>query len=284
MKIKFLSLSNLLILILTLFAWLFTVYKIEPFLHYHNQQIGFSTSYRYFKYYLSFPGGIGNYLAEFISQFFYFNIWGSFIIVLITSLQSLITLFIVTRFIGNTKLSFLVFAVILLFGVIVMYDYNYPYQISIKLLLAFISTLIFFLINDKYPKESVFAWPIMAISLLYIASGASLLVFSISTTFILILTKKKKTLIFLVPAILIFTAGIPYLAYKYVFPSNLMNLFRISDLKSAEMLSYNYSYQVYIYYLLLPAILLTVLFLNYTTQNIPNSNTNKRKETSTIRF
>lgn len=284
MRIKFLCLTDFLILILTFIACWFTIVEIEPFLHYHNQQIGFSTSFSFFKSYLPYPGGISNYLAEFISQFFYFNIWGSLLIVAIASLQSLIALFIVTRIGGLKKLRFSIFALILIFGVIVMCDYSYPYDVSIKLLFAFIFTLIFFLINDKYPRQSLIAWPVIAFVLFYTASGATLMVFAVSTALILILTRQNKIWIFTVPAIFLFAGIIPFLAYKFVFPSNLINLYEISEVRPLEMLSYSPSYQVYIYYMLLPAILLAVLLLKQTTKNETTSKVTKGKATSTISF
>jgi len=283
MKIKYLSLSNLLILILTSIACWFTYTEIQPFLHYYNQQIGFSTSFSFFKSYLHSPGGISNYLAEFISQFFYFNIWGSLLIVAIASLQSLIALFIVTRIGGLTKLSFSIFAVILLFGVIVMYDYNYPYYVSIKLLFAYVSTLLFYLINDRYPRQSLYAWPVIALLLFYAGSGASLVVYAVSTALILILTRQYKIWMYSLPAIFIFAGVIPFLAYKFIFPLSIMTLYGISEVKPLELLTYIPSRQVYIYYMLLPAILLIVLLFKLITKVAPVSK-GKVKANSTIKF
>ncbi len=73
MIFKFLNLSNVLKLASILVLLGVTAFVIEPFLHYHNQQIGFSTGVRYFESFLSYPGGVANYLGEFISQFFKFN-------------------------------------------------------------------------------------------------------------------------------------------------------------------------------------------------------------------
>ena len=285
MKIKFLSLSNLLIFILILIGWWFTATKIEPLLHYHSQNIGFNTSFSFFKSYLQSPGGISNYLAEFVSQFFYFNIWGSLLIVAIASLQSWIALYMVTRLLGKTKLSFLIFAVILLFGVMLFCDYSYPYYVSIKLLFAFTGTWIFYLINDKYPRQSIYSWPVIAVLLLYAASGAALIVFTISTALILIVTRQKKIWISTVPFIFLFAGIVPFLVYKFgLLPSNLMNLYRISEVKPPKMLPYIQNYQVYIYYMLLPVILMAVLFLQQTIKNAPISIVTKGKATPTINF
>ena len=284
MKIKLFSPSNLLILIFALIAWWFTATEIEPFLHYHNQNIAFITSFSSFISYLHYPGGISNYVAEFISQFFYFNILGSFLIVAIASLQGVIALYIVKGLWGKAHLSFSIFALILLSGVMVLYDYNYPYYVSIKLLFAFIFTYIFYLINDKYPRQSIYSWPVIAILLLYIASGATLMVFAVSTTLILILSSQKKNWIFNVPFIFLFTGIVPFLVYKFVFASNLLNLYRISEVKPPEMLPYTPSYQVYIFYLLLSVILLAVLFLKQTTKDLPISKANKGKATTRLSF
>ena len=102
MQLKKLNISNLFMVLLGFAAWWITAKAIEPFLHYHFQHIGFDTTLAFFKSYTTYPGGIADYAAEFIAQFFSINDFGILLIVLVASLQGLIALDLVTRLRGKT--------------------------------------------------------------------------------------------------------------------------------------------------------------------------------------
>jgi hypothetical protein len=277
MKIKIFNLSNLLILLSILVAWWLTAFRIEPFLLYYAQQIGFSTTFDFLKSNLDNPGGISNYLADFVTQFFSFNTFGSFLIVAIASVQGLMALNIVNRLMGKTKLSFSIFAVILLLGVMVLCDYHYPYHASIRLLFVFIFSWIFCIINEKFTRQSFYYWPVMALVLFYLASGSALIVFAISSTLILIHTQPKKIWITATPLFLIFAGIVPFIGYKLVFPTSLMNLYRVTEIKHPEMLAYTTFYQLYAYYLILPVVLLVIFLLKLIPENKPAAKPAKGK-------
>lgn len=262
MKSKILNLTNLIIALTILSVWLITAQYFKPFLHYYFHQTGFLTSYEFFKSYFVNPGGISDYFAEFISQYFRYNALGSFLIVAIASIQGFIARDLIERLIGKTKLNYSVFAVILIIGVFVFCDFHYPYYVSIRLLFAFLLTWIFWFLNDRFSKISIYILPLLGILLFYLASGAALFVFTLSTAFILIKTQKLKTRIIFIPLFILFAAALPYAAYKLIFQSGLPNLYRISMVKPPEMLSYTTFYQLFIYYSLLPLILLPALFYN----------------------
>lgn len=229
-------------------------------LHYHFQQIGFVKGYYFFKSYSAYPGGISDYLAEFIVQFFSFNLFGSFLIVAIASIQGLIAVNLVTRLVGKTKMVFSIFALVVLFGVMVLCDYRYPYYASIRLLFAFIFTWGFYFINKKYPKSGIFCWPVMAILLFYMASGPALFVFSLSTAVLAAYTQKTKAWK-VIPVFLLFAGVLPYMGYKFIFQQSLENLYKIVTVKPPELLAYSTFYQLYVYYALLPILLFLFLFL-----------------------
>ena len=270
MKFKILNLPNLFILLTSLVLWGITVLKIEPILHYYFQQTGFITSFDFFKSYTSYPGGISDYLAEFIAQFFSFNSFGSFLIVAVVSLQGFIALNLVTRLVGKTKWGFSIFALVALFGVMLLCEYRYPYYASIRLLFAFIFTWGFYFLNKKYPKAGIYSWPVIAWLLFYISSGPALFVYTLSTAAILVYTDKTKAWMKVIPVCLLFAGIVPYLGYKFLYQMTLENLYRITIIKPPELLSYSTFYQLYIYYALLPVILITFLFLikNQVTESV----------------
>lgn len=284
MKFKILNLQNVLVLVFIMAAWWFTASVIEPFLHYHFQQIGFLTTYDFFRGYAINAGGIADYTAEFISQFFSFNLWGSFLIVVIAALQGLIAMNLVTRLKGNTPLAFSAFAVVFLLGVMVVCDYRYPYYVTIRLLFSFLFTWGFYLLKEKYPKVSLYSWPFLATLLFYLASGPALFVFTLSTILMLAATEKSGGWIKATVAYLFIAALVPYIAYKFIFQTTLLNLYRITVVKPPELLAYVTFYQLFIYYALLPLLLAIFLFLipkSKNTQAVPAS---KGKNAAKIRF
>ncbi|HET6558453.1 MAG TPA: DUF6057 family protein [Prolixibacteraceae bacterium] len=261
MKFKILNLQNCFILFSILAAWWFTAVIIEPFLHYHFQQTGFLTTFGFFHGYAVNAGGIADYTAEFIAQFFSFNLWGSLLIVTVAALQGLITMDLITRMKGKTNLAFSAFALVFLLGVMVVCDYRYPYYVTIRLLFAFLFTWGFYLLKSKYSKISIYTWPLLASLLFYLASGPALFVFTLSSILMLATTERASLWIKASVAYLLITALLPYIGYKFIFQSTLMNLYRITVVKPPEMLAYITFYQLFIYYALLPLLLAVFLFL-----------------------
>jgi len=259
MKLKFLNLSNLSILFTILIAWYVTASVISPYLHYSFQQIGFYTGIDFLKSFSSYPGGIADYLAVYISQFFSFNSSGSFLIVAVASVQGLLTLSILKSLVGELKFRYSAFAVTLLFGVLVFCDYRYPYYASIRLLLAYIFTWGFCIMNFRWPKLSVLIWPLLALLLFYLASGAALFVFALATSIIFVASNKNRIGLFAIPFVLILAGLIPYIGYKFLYQMTFRNIYGIIMVKPPEQLTYIQGFPIYIYYSLLPVILVVVL-------------------------
>jgi len=284
MNFKIFNLNNLSILVITIAAWCITAFEIKPFLHYNYQQTGFLVSLNFFKSFISYPGGIADYIANFLAQFFSLNKLGSLLIVAVAALQGIILLDIVCRVQSKIKLQFLLFALVLIFGVVVLCDYRYPYYASIRLLMAFIFTWTFCLIQNANPKLSIAVWFVLAILLFYLAGGAALMVFALSSVLIFLITNKSGWRFLYLPAFLIVAALLPYLAYKFVFLMSLPNLYRITLVKPPAMLSYTPEFSLYIYYSLLPAILLFVfIFLKIPSHHIV-SQVNENKTATKLSF
>lgn len=260
MKLKFLNQSNLSILFTILIAWYVTASVISPYLHYSFQQIGFFTGIEFLKAFSSYPGGMSDYFAAFISQFFFFNSLGSILVVTVASVQGLLALSIMKSLGGTFKLRYSAFAVILLFGVLVLCDYRYPYYASVRLLLAYVFTWGFCELNIRWPRLSALLWPIFAILLFYLASGAALFVFALATTLIVLATNKERIGLLVIPFFLMLSGLIPYIGYKFLFQMTFRNIYGITMVKPPEQLTYTQGFPIYIYYSLLPVILLVVLF------------------------
>jgi len=259
MKLKFLNLTNLFILVTILIACYVTASIISPYLQYSYQQIGFLTGIEFLKSFSSYPGGIADYLATYVSQFFSFNSTGSIFIVAVASVQGLLVLSILKNLAGELKLRYSAFAIILLFGVLVLCDYRYPYYASIRLLLAYIFTWAFFAMNSRWPRLSTLLWPLMACLLFYLANGAALFVFALASTLIFIATNKERIWLLAIPFFLILAGLIPYIGYKFLFQMTFRNIYGITMVKPPIQFAYTEGIPLYINYGLLPVILLVVL-------------------------
>src|SRR5512133_3938285 len=133
MQFKFRSLSNILIFVISMVAWWYICVFIRPELHYFLQQSAFLTDSSFFQGFARYPGGLSDYLSEFISQFFYFNTFGSLLIVLVASAMGMTAVNLTRRIAGNVELHFGIFAAILLLSIVLQSDYHYPFYASVRL-------------------------------------------------------------------------------------------------------------------------------------------------------
>jgi len=289
MKLKLFNLSNLYILLILLAGWYAAASVIQPLLHFSFQQIGFYSGWEFLANYSSYPGGIADYLAGYLSQFFAFNTLGSLIIVAVASIQGFIALDILKRFSGVLKFRFTVFAVIFLLGILVLSDYRYPYYASIRLLLAYLFIWGFTVINSRWPKASVMLWPVLAALLFYLASGSSLFVFALSTAIIAIAQNKQRIWLLVIPAFTAFAALIFYSGYQFIFQITLKNLYGITMVRPPEQLAYTPGLPIYAYYAVLPGFLLIVwIYLQFRKSEVlpePAAKSKKgEKAVAKIRF
>lgn len=261
------NLTNGLLLFVLLVAWWFTASVINPELHYYLRQTAFLTNSLFFEGFASYPGGIADYMSEFISQFFYFNTFGSFLIILVAALQGIMAIKIIERIAGKVKLNFTVFTLIVLLSVLILCNYHYPFYASIRLLITFGFVWGFMALVSKYPPFRFYASFIMALVLFYLAGGAALLVFALSVILVQIRFFSKKAELIILPIFALFSALLPYLAYQFIFLVNLPLVYSITHSKSPIILYYVPDYQLLTLYALLPvAIGLAIIFNWYKTR------------------
>ncbi len=259
MQINSKNLNYFLLVVLSLAAWWFTAIVINPELHYFLRQSAFLTDSLFFQGFARYPGGIADYISEFIAQFFHFKIFGSLLIVLIAAFQGIIAIDLVQRIAGKVKLSLSIFALILLLSILVQCDYHYPFYASVRLLLASGFIWIFTTLILKFPQTRLFIGFLMAALLFYLAGGAALFVFTAAIILIQIRYQVKKADWFLLPVLAAFSGVLPNLAYKYLFLVDLSLVYSITHSKSPAILLYIADYKLYTLYALLPASLLMSL-------------------------
>ncbi|HLN75227.1 MAG TPA: DUF6057 family protein [Prolixibacteraceae bacterium] len=256
------NLTNLLLVIGSLYAWWFTASAINPQLHYYLQQSAFLTDFSFFKGFARYPGGIADYISQFISQFFHYKIAGSLLIVLTAVGLGMIAIRLVERIAGKIKLSFSVIAIYLWLSILIQCNYYYPFYASVRLLMAVSFILMFDWASSKFPQWRYPAALILAILLFYCAGGAALFIFALSMIILQIHNSGKKADWLYLPLFALFSGLLPYLSYKYVFLVNLPLVYDLTHSKSPEIIFYAPDYKLYALYALLPSLLFIAMLYN----------------------
>jgi hypothetical protein len=264
------NLSDLLLFVISLLACWFIAKEIRPELHYFLQQSAFLTDNLFFMRFAKYPGGIADYISEFIAQFFLFDTLGSFLIVLVASILGIIAIDVVNRVAGKLKLNFSIFGIILLCSLLLQCNYHYPFYASVRLLIAFAFIWIFTILASKYPKIQIFAAFFLAAILFYLAGGAALFVFTISAILIQIRFLFRKSDWLFLPVFAVFSGFLPYLAYKYLFLVDFSLVYAITHSKSPMILFYDADYKLYALYSMLPVLaLLGLIFRKFKRPTEP---------------
>lgn len=253
------NLNNLVYLFIIVLAWWVTASLVQPFIHYNFQQIAFVKGFDFLNNYTNYAGGISDYVAEFVSQYFSFNIFGSFIIVLIATVQAVLVVSLFGKLSHNNKFKITIFSIIILLSVVLMCDYRYPYYASIRLLFSFISIAFFYILNKRFPSLSVYFWFVFACLVFYITGAAATVVFGLSTAAIYWLTNKQRSKYYLAISFVFFVAILPYIGYRIFFLISLENIYSITFTRPPYMLDYKPQVWLYLYYLLLPILLWSVI-------------------------
>jgi len=279
MQLNIRNLTNLLLLFSLLVAWWIIANVINPELHYYLQQSAFLTDSLFFEGFTKYPGGIADYVSEFIVQFFYFKTFGSFLILLVASLQGIIAIRLIQQIAGKVKLNYSVVSLILLLSVLVQCNYYYPFYASIRLLVTFGMVWIFTVLTLQFPQWRFYISFILAMLLFYLAGGAALFTFAVSVILIQIRFFGKRADLLMLPIFALFSGALPYLAYKYIFLVNLSLVYSITHSKSPLILYYIPDFKLITLYSILPTyILCAVLFNRFKMKSIKS----KKALTKTI--
>lgn len=262
MKLNFSNLSNILLLIISMVAWWFTAYIINPELHYFLQQTAFLTDSLYFQGFARYPGGIADYVSAFIAQIFYFKIFGSLLIILVAALQGIIAINLIQRIAGKVKLNFSVFTLILLLSLLAQCNYYYPFYASIRLLITFGFVWISTLLLLQFPRLRFLNSFLLALLLFYVAGGAALFVFALTVILVQIRFSTNRMDFLILPVFAAFTGILPLIAYKYFFLVDETLVYSVTHSQKPMIISYTPDLILYTLYSLLPTFIFFALIYN----------------------
>jgi hypothetical protein len=168
------------------FIFLFTWLQIKPALIGYWQNTVFFIEKDFFMQFLKYPGGIVNYVSDFIEQFYIYSWLGAIVITIISAIICLLTFYLFKLINIKTARTFfyLIPAVLI---IIFISDYNFHIDIVIGILTVLLSFVLFLKLSDPVMKLSVFIVSAFAI---YYISGGLLLFYSLLCLFYILLNKQ----------------------------------------------------------------------------------------------
>jgi hypothetical protein len=197
------------------YYYLFLSINHIPELHYQIQQPPFMALKSFFYSYLSYPGGIAEYTATFLSQFFSLGWPGAILIIMALCGISLGLFFILKKFAGTDVIVFFAcIPSILASGL--FNNYYFSFAVIIKLLLTVMSLWAL----SKMISRKIHVWiPLSLFSVFtyYVAGSGAYLIFSVSSIFILIHNQGFKKSLAVNSFIIAISLILPYILFKKVF-------------------------------------------------------------------
>jgi tetratricopeptide (TPR) repeat protein len=207
---------NRLFTILLLFSSYFFVRNIvRPELYYHVQQPSFSNGWAFFAEYTAYPGGILEYVSNFLLQLFFINWAGSIVIICLGLAISLLCFLIFKSFFQSCNFLLCLLPLILLTGVVC--NYNYPFNITVNVLAVYFLALTYVYLVKKNVRN-VFSL-LISIPAIYYLAGSGCLIIYLASVLILnfFIIKNYKHIALLSVFTLLYSLTIEYIAYKFVY-------------------------------------------------------------------
>jgi hypothetical protein len=216
---KQLNFSYLKWILLTAYIFLIFVYLekvVRPELYFHLQQPAFLSNWNFFQEFYNYPGGIAQYIANFLSQLFFFGWAGSLVIIGVGILIMVSGFYILKSFKPSISNYFWMFVPFILL-IALMNDYNFPFVVVIKMTIVFLALWLFTFILKR--KINPFVPFILISPVLYYFDGSGyVLIFTITAilSFPFHSDSAKKSIYFLIFASF-YNYLIDIVAFKYIF-------------------------------------------------------------------
>jgi hypothetical protein len=270
----------ILMVLTTVFCFLFTLLAIDVSLHHHFQQTAWQSTSVFGHYFMTFAGGPAEYMALFISQFFYSNWVGSLII----SVFGLLICYLIFKSIDIRReklhLSFFIIPLIQIILMALMCDYKFHFAVIFNLFMVSFFLFICTALQKKEGFTISYHNIVAGIFLYYISGGMYFLIFMLSSIFLLPV-KSIKVLVINTVFLFFMALLVPYVAHRYIFPASLNSSFFRSTPDVAAMLRYGRPILFYITLAIIPVVVLlgnlTVLTKIYRNKTISLKNKTSTK-------
>ena len=210
----------------------------------------------FFKEYLSYPGGLVEYVSTFLSQFFYFSWAGALII----TLQAWVICAFINSFLKSVNASHLKWIRFIppVFFLILYSQYTFYFITTMTLTVAFCFIWLYIKLNPSNTSRRLFVFFVLS-AILYILVGGTYSIFALLCGMYELLSKRKwrTSLIFLLSALII-----PYIEGVFIYGFGNADAFTRLTPVSWKFQVYNKTNGVmfvYVLYLFLPLITLALV-------------------------
>ena len=201
-----------LFLILSMLVFVFQRYVI----YYQSQLPVFLFSRPYFDEFMSYPGGMSEYLASFFRQFFVVQWIGALVSTLLIFSLSKLTVNFLSIVYDFKKLRFFYLFPLLIFAILHGY-YRYDITVTVALLIVLTVVNVCLYLRDVKPLARFIACVIAGSMIFQFTGGMFLYFIFLAVLFEATLVKAKKSGAYLPFMLLVFGISYPYIAYKYLY-------------------------------------------------------------------
>jgi hypothetical protein len=203
------DLFSLIFLLLLLLA-------VKPELIYHFQQLGFSTSKTFFSEFVSYPGGIAEYISIFLFQFYSKAFWGALFTTMVLAAILTVAGAIVEK--GNSLINGILRLLPVVFLGILFADYALHPVFPVMVLMLFGFFFLFKLVADSnLPVVVQLILNVFIFSIAYYVSGGFILMILSGSSIIYLLLSNRKNWLFSAGLIIALFFILPYLAQSLFF-------------------------------------------------------------------
>jgi len=254
---------------------------IDPTLHFHFQQTAFLTGKSFLYEFTAYPGGISDYCAIFLAQFFSFPVWGSLIAAFFCVAIAFFIWQTGKKIFSDVQLAVLFISLPFMILVGLQSNYYYPFAITFNLFLIAAATWAYLLYIQKYPKFSVAGFIIFSIALYAIAGGMSFLTFCLNAIFIHWYRCKGAKKIVLPLIIAAYALLIPFVAYKFIYLTSLNTAYLKAWRILPMSLEYTPTYWYWLMFSVLPVLLIMESIVSWSISKFAASKPLYDKKKST---
>jgi len=234
----------------------YTVTIVQPELIFHRQQPPFLSTFSFFLQYITYPGGLTEYISNFLSQFFYFG-WAGAFIILFTGVG---IFFLGLNIFNSLKINYLEYIIAFIPAILLISFFNncfFPYSVAFNVLLIYLTTWLYNEIIKKSSKEYIWLI-ILSICIYYFAGGNALMLFLINACIIAFLIKGKNKGFLNVGIALLIYLILPYISFKFIFNITIKNAYFSLFPDVINMMKYKQTGFFHTFYYYLPTVLLII--------------------------
>jgi hypothetical protein len=232
------------------YLWL----RIDPSLCFTAHEPFFSLSTDALKEQLSYPGGMTDYLADFIKQFFTNPLVGAAIITLLLFCLSAASFALIRSIVGTIQIRTLHLYPAAFFAALHC-NYHHPLSVTLSITLATAAAALYKRKKGGSLPVRFLRYLIFSCTLFFFSGGGALLIFSLFALLIAILTEKKYLFAFFCAAS---AALIPLVSEEFLFLISLKDAYLHS--LPLDLADYKRPFITVLAYLFLPA-MFTVIFI-----------------------